>query len=185
MSNPGPISKYSIVFFSLIFLTVISVTTCAHKNAEIKSENINKEQEIDKDKPIVHKTTDCDTALWAHVYNPGRLEVYNPCVTVNGVIEESSADGDGDQHMLLRLDKGFESYVNERNEKKKNGCIVIEAICVNEIKKKKVGSACEGYINNVLLPDIGAHVKVTGSFVNDTHNGWNEIHPISKIEVIN
>ncbi len=179
MTNSPHVHKYSIIFFTVTFLAVIYITACAHKNADVRSENIN------KDLSEIRKTADCDTTIWSHVYNPERLEVYNACVTVSGVIEESSADDDGDQHMLLRLDTGFESYVNARNIKKKNGCLVIEAVCVNEIKRKKVGSACEGYVNNVLLPGVGAHVKVTGSFVNDTHNGWNEIHPITKIEVIN
>ena len=44
--------------------------------------------------------------------------------------------------------------------------------------------ACKGYVNNVELPKVGDHVKVTGSYVIDSHNGWAEIHPITEIVII-
>jgi hypothetical protein len=178
-------SKPSLIFFSIIFIGVFYITACEKKNADVRTETVNRIEDSKPENNSVVNSSDCDTSLWARVYNPERLEVYNKCVTVTGVIEESAADADGDQHMLLRLDKGYESYINSRNEKKKDGCLVIEAVCVNEVKKKKVGKVCEGYINNVLLPGLGSHVNVTGSFVNDSHNGWNEIHPITKIEILN
>ena len=86
--------------------------------------------------------------------------------------------------MLLKLDDGYSEFINDRNIKKKSGCLVVEAVCVNNISKKKVGTTCDGYVNNISLPDVGDHVKVTGSYVKDSHNGWMEIHPVSKIEKI-
>ncbi len=167
------ISKQSkILFLGLLFIVALIF---ARGGAPIAENNEYKN---------LDRSGDCDTTLWGRVYNPDRLEILNSCVTVTGTIEESNPDDDGDQHMLLRLDKGFENYVNERNFKKKNGCLVIEAVCVNGVYKKKVGSTCDGYVNNVLIPNIGDRVSVTGSFVNDTHNGWNEIHPITKIEIL-
>jgi hypothetical protein len=68
--------------------------------------------------------------------------------------------------------------------KKKQGNLVIEAVCMNKVSVKKVGNTCKGYINNIELPNIGDHVKVTGSLVIDSHNGWAEIHPITRIEKI-
>ena len=67
---------------------------------------------------------------------------------------------------------------------KKQGDLVIEAVCINNITRKKAMGACRGYVNHVILPEIGDHVKVTGSYVIDSHNGWAEIHPITKIEKI-
>ena len=125
----------------------------------------------------------CDPNIWKYVYNPIRLEVVNACMTVTGIIKESSADDDGDQHMLLMLDAGQENLLKKKNIKKKNGYLVIEAVCINNITLPKVAGACKGYANHVQI--LGAHVKVTGSYVIDSHNGWAEIHPISKIEVIN
>ena len=126
---------------------------------------------------------ECDSTLWKYVYNPTRLKIIKKCLTVTGVIEESNADDDGDQHMLLKLDAGQKDLLTSKNLKKKNGYLVIEAICMNKINKSKVGDACKGYINHIQIPEVGKHVKVTGSYVIDTHNGWAEIHPITKIKI--
>ncbi len=59
---------------------------------------------------------------------------------------------------------------------------MIEAVCINHITRKIAKGVCNGYINHIQLPKVGDHVKVTGSYVVDSHNGWAEIHPISKVE---
>lgn len=150
------------------------------KDKEDKEASENKKSSIQD----TNSAIDCDTSLWRHVYNPTRLQVIDYCKTVTGVIEESNADEDGDQHMLLKLDGGQEDLLTKKNEKKKQGDLVIEAVCANKVLLKKVGTTCEGYINHIELPKVGDRVRVTGSLVNDTHNGWNEIHPITKIEII-
>lgn len=127
---------------------------------------------------------DCDTSLWKYVYNRQRLQVTAKCKTVTGVIEESSANEDGDQHMLLKLDAGQEELLTKRNTKKKQGYLVIEAVCANKTTLGKVENTCNGYMNKIQIPKLGAHVKVTGSLVIDTHNGWAEIHPITKMEIL-
>jgi hypothetical protein len=83
---------------------------------------------------------------------------------------------------MLRLDNGQEQLLQKKNYKKKEGCLVVEVVCVNNITRKR--GACNGYINNVLLPEAGGHVRVTGSYVRNGHNGWAEIHPAAKIENI-
>ena len=129
-------------------------------------------------------TVDCDTSLLKYVYNPERLEIVDKCKKVTGMIEESSANDDGDQHMLLKLDNGQDDLLTKKNIKKKQGDLVIEAVCANKTTLLKVGNTCNGYINHIQLPKVGDHVRVTGSLVIDSHNGWAEIHPITKIEVI-
>jgi hypothetical protein len=129
-------------------------------------------------------TAGCDEQYWKYVYNPSRLKIIDKCRSVTGVIVESSADDDGDQHMLLKLDDGQEDLLTTKNTTKKQGNLVIEAVCANKTTLPKVGNTCNGYINKIQIPKLGEHVKVTGSLVNDTHNGWNEIHPITKIEIV-
>ena len=146
------------------------------------SEAIVKSSEVSTKSGTAH--SDCDPALWDRVYNPSRLEIKKECLTVTGVIEESSPNSDGDHHMLLKLDAGQDDLLTKKNMNKKDGYLVIEAVCVNTGEDKKVKKTCKGYVNNIKIPDIGAHVRVTGSYVIDSHNGWAEIHPISKIEVI-
>ena len=126
--------------------------------------------------------TGCDASLWNHVYNPTRLQQLAPCITVTGTIDESDADRDGDQHFLLKLDPGQDTLVNNRNAKKKGGDLVLEIVCANPTTMKKVKSACTGYTNPIAIPAVGTHVRVTGTYVIDSHNGWAEIHPVSRME---
>jgi hypothetical protein len=127
-------------------------------------------------------SNNCDKKLWNFVWSPTRLQVLDKCKTVTGIIVERNADADGDEHMLLKLDTGQENLLRKKNLSKKGGNLVIEAVCINHITRKIAKGVCKGYINHVQLPSVGDHVKVTGSYVIDTHNGWSEIHPISKVE---
>ena len=124
----------------------------------------------------------CDKKLWNFVWEPSRLQVLDKCKMVTGVIVERNADPDGDEHMLLKLDKGQENLLQKKNFTKKSGNLVIEAICINHITRKSAKGICKGYVNQVQLPNVGDHVRVTGSYVLDSHNGWAEIHPITTVE---
>jgi hypothetical protein len=126
----------------------------------------------------------CDASLWDHVYNPSRLQKLASCVTATGIVDESVADPDGDQHFLLKLDPGQDALVNKRNNKKKTGDLVVEIVCANPPSQKKAKQACAGYTNRIPIPAGGAHVRATGTEVLDSHNGWIEIHPVSKLEKI-
>jgi hypothetical protein len=53
----------------------------------------------------------CDSTAWQHVYDPDCLQVLNRCTIVTGTITERNADEDGDEHMLLRLNKGQEQLL--------------------------------------------------------------------------
>ena len=185
-------SQFKKQFIPVLLLSLsLSVFFSCSQKEENKNKKNNTEKETAtsfvalnvKDSSVTDPSA-CDPDLWKYVYNPSRLQVIEKCMTVTGVIEESSADDDGDQHMLLKLDAGQENLLKKKNIDKKNGDLVIEAVCINNITNKKVGGACNGYVNHVQLPKVGAYVKVTGSYVTDTHNGWTEIHPISKIEII-
>jgi len=166
----------------LTFMTVFCQDHKGKKHKKDKQENATASDNSPKNS---NSAVNCDTSLWKYVYNRKRLEITEICKTVTGVIEESNADEDGDQHMLLKLDKGQKSILTQRNIKKKQGDLVIEAVCINNVSLKKVGNTCKGYVNHIQLPHIGDHVKVTGSLVIDSHNGWAEIHPITSIEKFN
>ncbi len=182
--------KKTVLAFMTI-LVLISFSACGQKkDKKHKKKDKDKQEETTRfDNNAINVTdsntsVDCDTTLWHYVYNPERLHIIDKCKTVTGIIEESSADEDGDQHMLLKLDNGQEDLLTKKNTKKKQGDLVIEAVCANKTTLKKVGNTCNGYINKIQIPKLGAHVKVTGSLVIDTHNGWSEIHPITKIEML-
>ncbi len=126
--------------------------------------------------------TGCDASLWNHVYSPKRLQQLASCVSVTGIIDESNVDEDGDQHFLLKLDPGQDALLNKRNQKKKSGELVLEIVCANPTTMKKPSAACAGYTNPVAILPVGARVRATGTYVLDTHNGWTEIHPVSRLE---
>ena len=126
--------------------------------------------------------TGCDASLWNHVYNPTRLQKLSACISVTGTVDKSNADDDGDQHFLVRLDPGQPNLVNKRNKKKKNGDLVGEIVCANAVILKKAKAACAGYTNSIAIPKVGDRVRMTGTYVIDLHNGWAEVHPVSKLE---
>jgi hypothetical protein len=128
------------------------------------------------------KTSQCDPTLWQHVWDPSRLQVLEDCKVVTGVIDELDENEDGDTHMLLKLDPGQENLLLKKNLKKKDGDLVIEVVCAHPVSDKKAVAACAGFSSTVPLPKVGDSVRVTGSYVIDSHNGWSEIHPVSKIE---
>ena len=154
-----------------------SATDTTGKNTRTTSDNISTQTNGQAD-----SKSQCDPSLWDHVYDPSRLKVLDPCKIVTGVIEEQDQNEDGDTHMLLKLDAGSEDLLAKRNFKKKNGDLVVEVVCANAVTDKKAIEACKGYSNKITIPRVGDHVKVTGSYVNDTHNDWTEIHPVSSIE---
>ncbi|GAC1424619.1 MAG: hypothetical protein NVS1B13_15860 [Flavisolibacter sp.] len=174
------------LFFIIIILMVGCLDTVDGTKRPTKTPSSKKDFENEKLGPLEsgNDTGACNQHYWSYVYNPARLEIVDKCKTVTGIIEESSPNEDGDQHMLLRLDKGQEHLVNEKNLNKKQGDLVIEAVCANKVLRRKVGNTCEGYINKILIPQVGQHVSVTGSYVIDSHNGWAEIHPIMKLKIL-
>jgi hypothetical protein len=181
-------SNMKLLLYTLTLVSCLIVYGCSdnQNNSLVKnlSDNGKKEKKDKDSKEEKASSSDCDANLWHFVYDPDRLEVLDKCKTVTGKITERNADPDGDEHMLLQLDAGQDKLLKKKNYSKKEGCLVIEAVCINNITRKRAMGACKGYVNNVSLPKVGDRVKVTGSYVVDTHNGWTEIHPISKVEII-
>ncbi len=64
------------------------------------------------------------------------------------------------------------------------GEFVCEPICVAAITQSDAVAPCAGLVNNVYLPNIGEYVKVTGPYVTDNDHRWNEIHPVTSIEIV-
>lgn len=177
--------RYTGTLFQTVFLALL--VSCSSES----SVNLSASNAVSRD-PETKTTTQtngasadssgCDASLWDRVYNPSRLEVIAPCKVVTGVIEELDQNEDGDTHMLLKLDSGADELLLKKNKTKKQGDLVVEIVCANAVTVKKAAETCTGYTNKITIPSIGDHVKVTGSYVNDSHNDWAEIHPVSKIE---
>ena len=65
--------------------------------------------------------TQCDQSLWQYVYHPARLRVLAPCISVTGVADEVRKEADGDIHILFRVDRKFESLLNDENIAREHG----------------------------------------------------------------
>lgn len=139
--------------------------------------------------------TGCGDGLWLHVYHPNRLLVKQNCLTVTGVIVDATAgqairqpDGvrhepDGDTHGWLKVDPAFQSLIAPRNVSNEGGNLIFEIVCHFSVTQADAKPACVGFHDSARIPPAGSHVAITGSIVEDTIHGWNEIHPVSSIKV--
>ena len=116
-----------------------------------------------------------------HVYNPYRLELRNPCMTVTGVIDRIKDEADGDYHVRLHLDPQFSGLINDANIRQQAGDLILEPVCIHAITQADAVSACAGYANPLTMPPPYTHVVATGAYVLDTEHGWMELHPLWEI----
>src|ERR1700757_2858063 len=132
--------------------------------------------------PVSLPAENCDAALWKHVYEKERLHVITECTVVEGRVVSLRRSPDGDLH--IALDPANKSVLNLINLIHAHGTLVVEAICDHEPTDDAARTACKDFHPQLLPPNPGDRVRVTGAYVNDTDNGWNELHPVSRIEVL-
>lgn len=124
-------------------------------------------------------TSACDATLWNAVYRPERLEIIEPCKTVEGVIDKVLREADGDLH--IRLDVEDKSLLNEKNISGQHGMLVLEPICQKRITQANAIEPCRNYAGPFFEVRKGMRVRVTGPHVLDHEHGWLEIHPVTSI----
>jgi hypothetical protein len=124
----------------------------------------------------------CNSSLWAHVYQPTRLKIMASCQTVTGTIVKQHTSDDGDFDIEVALDPQFANLLNKANISNLNGTLNVEAICQGPVQPDASVAApgCTD-VAKITVPPVGTHVQVTGSYVLDTNHGWMEIHPITSI----
>jgi hypothetical protein len=107
------------------------------------------------------------------VYNPGRLNVLSSCEEAIGIVYDSERVNDGDYKLYLDVEDEYKNLLNEANDERVNGLLVVEII-----PKDQDSSMVE-------IPKDGDRVRVVGAWVSDEGaGGWNEIHPAWKVEVL-
>ena len=136
------------------------------------------------DKPAGTIAAQCDQSLWEYVYNPGRLQILDACISVTGTVDAVRKQPDGDLHIIFRLDSEFESLLNEKNISRQQGDLVLEPICQGEIRQKDAAEPCSRYNGPYFEPEVGRRYQVWGTYVHDADHGWNELHPISVMQPI-
>ncbi len=93
-------------------------------------------------------------------HHPERLIVLKPCRIFQGVVVFVHKHRDGDFHVDIRPDPGYERFLSSKAERPHT--LVTEIIPSHPLP----------------IPHVGEHVRVTGTWVLDTIHGWNEIHPV-------
>jgi hypothetical protein len=76
---------------------------------------------------------------------------------------------DGDYKFFLNVDEQFKFLVNDKNNEKTDGFLVVEIVPPDQ------------NIQGVYLPKDGDRVHVWGAWVTDKPKGWHEIHPTWKV----
>jgi hypothetical protein len=125
----------------------------------------------------------CNAELWDHVYHKTRLHIVEGCIAVTGTIRHIKRESDGDDHIQLAVDPEFSKLLNERNRTAQGNTLILEPICQGPVTQQDAEAACHDFHSAVEVPKAGAKVRVVGSYVLDSLQGWMEIHPVSSIEV--
>lgn len=125
---------------------------------------------------------DCNADLWKHVYSPERLYVIEACTAVAGRVVSVHRAADGDLH--IGLDPEQKSILNLTNVMHAQRHLIVEVVCDHPSVKNQTGTACQGFVSAIAAPNIGDHVRITGAYVTDRDNGWNEVHPVTRIETL-
>jgi hypothetical protein len=123
--------------------------------------------------------SECDADLWKHIGEPERLHVIAACASVEGQVVSLYRASDGDLH--IELDPHDKSVLNFVNLMHSHGHLVVEIICEHTPEDAASVAACAGLTSQVMIPHINDYIRVTGSYVTDRENGWNEIHPVTRI----
>jgi hypothetical protein len=99
----------------------------------------------------------------AAVYHPQRLRVKSRCRVALGTVGKVSFEEyDGDVHIDVRPDPGYENLLGDGNSRV-GGNLIVEIIPQDR--------------SRVAVPQPGTRVEIVGPWVDDTQHGWNEIHP--------
>ena len=133
-------------------------------------------KEVDEqDKKAVeeHKPLESENCRDGNVLNGASneedLKVLAECQEAVGDVMHTKNMDDGDYKFLLKLDDKYEYLINDKNDEKTDGLLVVEVVPDDQT------------IDSVVLPKSGDKVHIWGAWVTDEPKGWHEIHPTWKI----
>ena len=99
--------------------------------------------------------------------NAGDLRVLAECQDAIGTVMHTKKMDDGDYKFFLDVEQPFKFLVNEKNNEKTEGFLVVEIVPPHQ--------------DGMYLPKDGDRVHVWGAWVTDKPKGWHEIHPTWKV----
>ena len=123
----------------------------------------------DKKTVEVHKSISGDNCRNGNVLsgasNEEDLKVLAECQEAVGDVMHTKKMDDGDYKFLLKLDDKYDFLINDKNNEKTDGLLVVEVVPDDQ------------NIDSVVLPESGDKVHLWGAWVTDKPKGWHEIHP--------
>lgn len=119
-------------------------------------------------------SSSCGPDPMKDVRKPGRFVILSLCQHAEGKVMKVMKERDGDWHIAVKLNSEYAHLLNGVNMKKFHGWLVTEVEPKDQphITKPKAGKN-------------GWCIAIDGPWVTDTEHGWNEIHPILKLEKTN
>ena len=97
--------------------------------------------------------------------NEADLKVLAECQDATGDVMHTKKMNDGDYKFLVKVDDKYGFLVNDKNDEKTDGLLVVEVVPKDQD------------ITKVDLPKEGDKVHIWGAWVTDKPKGWHEIHP--------
>lgn len=101
--------------------------------------------------------------------NEKDLKVLTECQEAVGEVVHTKKMNDGDYKFLLSVENKYKYLLNEKNNDKTDGYLIVEIVPPDQGK------------TGVLLPKEGDYVHIWGAWVTDIPKGWHEIHPTWKV----
>jgi len=138
---------------------------------------------------IVTSGDSCDDLLWNHVIGKERKKVVARCITVSGIIIQVRPQRSLSYSVGLNPDPKFVNLITPANLKYRGGHLVLRVYRPNSVIQSETSSyfcsMCGKSHQNIIIPPLGTHVSVTGSYVLDPgHGWWAEINPVTTISAI-
>lgn len=115
------------------------------------------------------------------VVRPSRLTVLSTCEKAVGIVHDMTgikAD-DGDYEFNLDVEQPYKKLLNDQDIKQWNGMLHVEIIPIDQNS------------SSVLIPKNGDKIEIYGAWIADRAYfglpflaGWNEIHPVWDIKIL-
>ena len=135
----------------------------------ITADEKKKIDEQDKQQVAEHKASTGDNCRDGNVLdgasNQPDLKVLADCQEATGEVMHTKKMDDGDYKFFLKVDDKYSSLVNDKNDEKTDGFLVVEVVPKDQD------------ISTVDLPSEGDKVHIWGAWVTDQPKGWHDIHP--------
>ena len=126
--------------------------------------DVDDQKSVQEHEPVI--SDNCrDGNVLVGASNAEDLKVLAECQDAVGDVMHTKKMDDGDYKFLLKLEDKYQFLINDKNDEKTDGLLVVEVVPPDQD------------LQNIVLPVAGDKVHVWGAWVTDEPKGWHEIHP--------